>query len=73
MNEQDIYKHIAKTIRLLRMKSNLSQEALSLKSGLNRAYVGHIERGYKRPTIETLKKISNALDVPISQLFEGYK
>lgn len=46
----------------------MSQEELAFKSGLNPAHLGQIERALKNPTIKTLERIANSLDVPISSL-----
>ena len=66
----EIYEHVAKKIATLRKERGLSQEQLSLDSDLNKAYIGHIERGYKKPSIETLQKICKNLDVHISDILK---
>lgn len=58
----------AARIRYFRQISALSQEALALRANINPAYFGQIERGLKCPTIDTLYKIANALDIPLSEL-----
>ena len=46
------------------MKRALSQEALAVDAGVDRSYVGRIERGVENPTVETLDRLAKALDVP---------
>lgn len=41
----------------------MSQEALALASGVDRSYVGEIERRLRSPTIETLCRLIAALGV----------
>ena len=45
-------------------------DALASRSGLTKGYLSLVERGYKVPTIASLVKVADALDVPISVLFE---
>lgn len=60
---------IGEQIRYYRKKNGISQETLALIADLNPAYVGQIERGIKSPTINTLKKIADALGVSLATLF----
>ncbi|MEI8698133.1 helix-turn-helix domain-containing protein [Mesorhizobium sp. ISC15] len=60
---------VAWNLRQLRVKRGISQDDLAYSSGVERAYVGHLERGVRNPTIITLEKIAKALDVHIAQLF----
>jgi transcriptional regulator with XRE-family HTH domain len=52
------------------MSKGLSQEKLSELSGCHPTYIGQIERGEKNATIESIAKISAALEIPLSKLFE---
>lgn len=61
---------IGENIRLLRIKSDLSQEQLAFNAGVNTSYIGQIERGEKNPTIKTLDKISLALDIDLIDLLK---
>jgi transcriptional regulator with XRE-family HTH domain len=55
-------------LRKIRIEQRLSQEQLSEKSGLHRTYLGGLERGERNPTLTTLNKIAQALNVDISLL-----
>ncbi len=66
-NTDDI--QIGEQIRYYRRKNGISQETLALIADLNPAYVGQIERGIKSPTINTLKKLSDALGVSLATFF----
>ena len=61
---------LGKKIRSVRKEIGLSQEALAYESGLDRAYVGKIERGEKNITIAKLLQISDALDLLLHELIE---
>jgi transcriptional regulator with XRE-family HTH domain len=56
-------------LRHLRVEKGLSQERLALEAGIDRAYVGRIERGSENVTITTLEAVANVLGVRVSALF----
>jgi transcriptional regulator with XRE-family HTH domain len=55
-------------IRDLRTEAGLSQEELSLKSGVHRNYIGGVERGERRPTVTTVARLAEALGVSASDV-----
>ena len=55
-------------LRRLRVAQGLSQERLALASGIDRAYVGRVERGSENVTITTLEAMATALAVPVADL-----
>ena len=65
----NVVKALGQRIRQLRYQANMSQEELAFTAGLNAAHLGQIERGLKKPTIETVNQISEALNVPLNVLF----
>jgi transcriptional regulator with XRE-family HTH domain len=56
-------------LRRLRVRQALSQENLAVDAGLDRAYVGRLERGRENPTVGVLQKLTNAMGVPLADLF----
>ncbi len=66
----NIFKNIGSRIREERKKLGYSQDELADRSGLHTTYIGGIERGEKNPTVTTLQKISDALNIPLFQLFK---
>lgn len=56
-------------IRELRKEQGYSQEQLADLAGLDRSYMGHIERGEKNITLLKIYQISNALKISPTQLF----
>lgn len=50
-------------IRTLRRKQKITQEELATRVGLSASFLGHIERGTRIASIETLVAICNTLDV----------
>jgi transcriptional regulator with XRE-family HTH domain len=58
-------------IKELRGKLNLTQEDLADKVGIDRSYMGFVERGEKNPTLKNITKIAEALKVSLSELFKS--
>lgn len=65
----NITKLVGTRIRGFRKEKRLSQEELAEKCSLHPTYIGQLERGEKNPTIESVMKIANGLEIPIDQLF----
>ena len=62
---------VGKRIREIRLKKHFSQEQIALRAGITPAYLGQIEREEKNPTVKLVEKISNALDISLSELFSN--
>lgn len=56
------------TVRRLREARGWSQEQLAEYAGLNRSYVGEVERGSAIASIVTVDKLARAFQVPIEHL-----
>ena len=69
--QQSYLKKVGLNIRQLRKEKGMSQESLALAADLDRSYVGGVERGERNIAIVNLKKIADALKVPVSQLVKG--
>lgn len=69
MQKSNIHQKIAANLRELRKKKQITQERLALEANLNRAYVGYIERGERKPSVETLEKLAKVLKVKLHELF----
>ncbi|MBC7604620.1 MAG: helix-turn-helix transcriptional regulator [Ramlibacter sp.] len=55
-------------LKRVRLKKELSQEALAFEAGVDRTFVSQIERGLKQPTITTLIGLGMALGVSAADL-----
>lgn len=51
-------------IKKYRLELSMSQEKLAFESGLDRTYISLLERGKRKPTINTLFFISQVLEIP---------
>jgi transcriptional regulator with XRE-family HTH domain len=60
---------IGPRLRHIRSKKGLTVAALAAAAGLDKGFLSRLERGTKRPSVETVLRLSAALDVPVGQLF----
>lgn len=56
-------------LRRLRVERDISQERLAFDSGIDRSYLGGVERGEENPTVDILDRLAAILGVAISELF----
>ncbi len=61
-------KQVGEAIAKCRKAKNVSQETLSGLAGIGRTHLSAIERGERKPTLETLYRISIALDMNMSDV-----
>lgn len=57
-----------KRVREVRKSKGISQEKLAEMAGIDRSYMGNIERGEKNITLKKAYEICDALDVEIKEL-----
>jgi transcriptional regulator with XRE-family HTH domain len=62
-----------RAIRELRQAQGISQEELGYRSGLDRTYVGGIERGERNPTLWSMLRLAGGLAVPMSLVVERFE
>lgn len=58
-------------LRHLRKNLELSQEELGFRAGLHRTEISLLERGERTPGLDTLAKLSDALQAPVADLLRG--
>ncbi len=58
------------TIKRLRKKQGLTQEALAKRTGVTREYITRLELGRHDPMFSTLVKLAKALKVNVRELLE---
>jgi transcriptional regulator with XRE-family HTH domain len=69
VRRQHILSRFGKTLRELRTERALSQEKVAELAGLDRNYIGMIERGERNPAVVNVVKIAKALGVKPADLF----
>lgn len=55
-------------VKFERLKRNLTQEKLAEFAGISVNSVSMIERGITSPTLQTVKALSKAFDIPLEDL-----
>lgn len=71
--EKDLnFIEIGARIRAERERLNLTREKLAEIIGLSPFYIGQIERGDRKMSVDTLVKISNSLHVSVDYILKGY-
>ena len=66
----NILHKFGKRVRELRAEKGIgSQMDLSFKTGLDRTYIGGVERGERNLGLENIEKIAKALGVSLEELF----
>jgi transcriptional regulator with XRE-family HTH domain len=68
--DTEFLRKFGKNLQRIRLEGKLSQEALSDIAEVPRSQIARIERGEVNPTINTIKRIADVLEVDISILFQ---
>jgi len=61
---------IAQNLKEIRLSRRLSQEALALKSDIDRTYVSGLERSIRNPSVDLLDKLAAVLSIKTIELFK---
>ncbi len=71
MKNDEILKKFGKRVKTLRLQKGItSQMALANKAGLDRTYVGGLERGERNVALINISKLAKALGVDLVDLFK---
>lgn len=60
---------VAWNLRRIRVKCGIAQEQLAYDAGVDRSYVGGLERQTENPTIDLLDRLAKTLSVPLAEFF----
>ena len=66
---RETVEHIGQRIRQLRESRGMTQSQLQMRSKVSRSYLSRIESGQMTPSLGTLEKISEALNVGLNRFF----
>jgi transcriptional regulator with XRE-family HTH domain len=69
MNAQDTASGLGARVRELRQARGLTLKALGRLAGLSHPFLSQLERGLARPSVGSVERIAQALDVPVSALW----
>jgi transcriptional regulator with XRE-family HTH domain len=67
---ESIYKHVGLKIKKERIKAGLTQQQLARISDMQLSFLGDIERGQKKISLNALEKIAAGLNSPVSYLLD---
>ena len=62
---------LGRRIRKQRSQRGWTQEALAERVNVSTSFVGHVERGTRKASLETLVAMANVLDVSLDYLLSG--
>jgi transcriptional regulator with XRE-family HTH domain len=71
--DKELLEALGSNIRMMRHALGYSQEAFARHAGIDRGYMGCVERGERNLATLNLVKIARALGVPVGKLFKGIK
>ena len=63
LSESKLQAAFGLALREERIRKELSQEELGFRSEVHRTYISELERGLKSPSLGTITRLSNALEV----------
>lgn len=69
LSERELQQRLSRLLRSQRLKSDLTLTELAQRIGLSKAQLSQIELGKSWPSFPTLKRITDELEQPFSQLF----
>ncbi|MCL2265421.1 MAG: helix-turn-helix domain-containing protein [Treponema sp.] len=72
MDIEEQLKYIVNKIKSIRIIKGISQMELSLRSNLSQSFIANIEKGKKQPSVLTLIRIAEALEVNPQDFFPEF-
>lgn len=67
---RDLHTHIAHAVRQTREAQGLSMLAVAERAGLSQQMVSYVERGIRKPSLETLVRIAHVLELDLVELLQ---
>ncbi len=65
---EEVVCNVVDLIRKERKLQGISMNGLSVRAGLSQAMISLVERDLRNPTLDTLLRITNALDMDLSKV-----
>jgi len=67
---QAVCSRVAQLLRAEREKRNLSMTALAQRAGLSQQMVSYVERGLRIPSLDTLLRMTDSLEIDLEKIIE---
>ncbi len=65
MNENQL---LGKRVLEIRVRLGLTQEELAFRCNMHASHIGFLERGERNPSLETLSRLAEGLEIPLHEL-----
>ena len=62
---------VSQILKEERLRKNLSMSAVAERAGLSQQMVSYVERGIRKPTLDTVYRISVALEVDLGHMIKS--
>lgn len=72
MESKPVFTIFGATLKRLRKGRGISQEALALETGFDRTFISRMERGLTQPSLESMLRLSQALDTSLTDLCQEF-
>ena len=69
MDIEEQLQHIIERIKTIRVRQGVSQMELSLRASLSQSFIANLEKGKKQPSVLTLIRIADALNISPQEFF----
>jgi transcriptional regulator with XRE-family HTH domain len=70
--KSDVLRTFGLTVHAYRLQAGLTQEALAERAGIDRTYVGGVERGERNVGVANVVRLADALGIAPSHLLERF-
>jgi transcriptional regulator with XRE-family HTH domain len=67
---ETVLRKLSKRVKELRLKKGLTQEKIAYENDISKGNYSDIENGIGNPSLKTLLKIANSLEISLSELFK---
>ncbi|MES2552681.1 MAG: helix-turn-helix transcriptional regulator [Pseudomonadota bacterium] len=64
----DIDKFFASVLKRKREALGITQDALAMRSELDRTYISMLERGLRKPSLQTVFSLAKSLEIEVTEL-----
>lgn len=68
--QKDLLYAFGQAVRKIRLAKDISQEKFADMCDLHRTYISDVELGKRNVSLENIRRMANALDMNISELFQ---
>ena len=66
----EISQKLGENLKKIRLEKKMSQGDICRALGVDRGYISNLESGKRNPTLATIKRIADALDVSVDRLLK---